>query len=510
MGSEKYKEAISSSIRETKAEIQFDFIDTEARENAVPTFSPQVVFSNGNQILNNNKNKSIKVATLEKNFWKLDSSYMNLGYKNISNEEIGFISDVISKEDCTFENSPTIVFDFSSTHSSIGLTLFFDDLTNNYARKMKIRFLNNDTVLNDKTIENDQIRFIYSNKVENYNKIEITFLETSLPYRRIRLVDIIFGIIQIYEDKQIVNCSLAREFNPFNDNIPSHELSFEIDNIDKSFNLINPTGLYAYLQKRQQVTLRIGVVLEDKTTEFVEMGKYYLNEWEAKNLTFTLKAQDILTFLEEVTYSNSVTQSKTLSEFAIEILSSAGITEYVLDDSLNSINCSTSISETSIKELLKQIAIAGNCVLFTDKNNKINIVKLNAILSNNITLDNMYETPNIVLDELVNRIKVTYFINGTSNDLVILSPTDIEGKEKTVSSIFINSAERAQSIGNYLLNLYQNRRKYKINWRQDLEIDINQKVNVEDDFNENDDVIITKQEFKYSGYLSGNTEGRIT
>ena len=97
MGSEKYKEAISSSIRETKAEIQFDFIDTEARENAVPTFSPQVVFSNGNQILNNNKNKSIKVATLEKNFWKLDSSYMNLGYKNISNEEIGFISDVISK-----------------------------------------------------------------------------------------------------------------------------------------------------------------------------------------------------------------------------------------------------------------------------------------------------------------------------------------------------------------------------------------------------------------------------
>ena len=122
----------------------------------------------------------------------------------------------------------------------------------------------------------------------------------------------------------------------------------------------------------------------------------------------------------------------------------------------------------------------------------------------------MYETPNIVLDELVNRIKVTYFINGTSNDLVILSPTDIEGKEKTVSSIFINSAERAQSIGNYLLNLYQNRRKYKINWRQDLEIDINQKVNVEDDFNENDDVIITKQEFKYSGYLSGNTEGRIT
>lgn len=508
MSSEAYKKAISNTIRETKAEIQFDFIDTTAKEEATLNLPTQTVFSNGNQLLNDNINKSIKIATFEKNFWKLDGTYMNLGYKDISNEEIGFVSDAISKEDCTFENSPTIVFDFSSTHSSIGLTLFFDDLTNNYARKMKIKFLNNDTVLSDETIENDQIRFIYSNKVENYNKIEITFLETSLPYRRIRFIDITFGIIQTYEDKQIVNCSLAREFNIFNDNIPSHEFSFEIDNINKKFNLINPTGLYAYLQKRQLVTVRMGVVLEDKTTEFVEMGKYYLNDWETKNLTFTLKAKDMLSFLEESTYSNSATQTKTLSEFAIEILNSAGITEYVLDESLSSINSSTTIAETSIKELLKQIAIAGNCVLFTDKDNKINIVKLNTAVSNQITLSNMYETPNIILDELVNRIKVTYFVDGTSTDLTVASD-DVEGKEKTVSSIFINTSEHAQSVGNYLLNLYQNRRKYKIDWRQDLEIDINQKVNVEDDFNENGDVIITKQEFKYSGYLSGNTEGRI-
>ena len=129
-------------------------------------------------------------------------------------------------------------------------------------------------------------------------------------------------------------------------------------------------------------------------------------------------------------------------------------------------------------------------------------------MSNSITLDNMYETPNIVLDEIVNRVKVTYFANGTSTDLVV-SSEETDGKEKTVNSIFINTAERAQNVGTYLLNLYQNRRKYKIDWRQDLEIDINEKANIEDDFNENSDVTITKQEFKYAGYLSGNTEGRV-
>ena len=508
MSNGEYKEAISDTIRETKTEIQFDFVDTTAREDATTTFPAQAVFSKGNQILNSNTSKSIKIATLEKGFWKLDGTYMNLGYKDISNEEIGFVSNVISNDVGVLETPPVIVFDFSTTHSSIGLTLFFDDLTNNYAKKMRIKYYNNTTLLNDKIIQNDKVRCIYANKVENYNKIEIEFLETSLPHRRIRFLDIVFGIIQIYDDEQVVNCNLTREFNPFNENIPSHELAFEIDNVGKNFNLINPSGVYTYLQKRQLVSVRMGVVLKNKSIEFKDMGKYYLNEWETKNLTATLKAKDILSFLEEVTYSNSTTQSKTLREFAIEILNNAGITEYVLDASMNNITASTSIPETSTKELLKQLAIAANCVLYVDKANRINITKLNATVSNSITLDNMYETPNILLDEIVNRVKVTYYVNGTSADFVI-SSEETDGKEKTINSIFINTAEHAQSVGTYLLNLYQNRKKYKIDWRQDLEIDINEKANIEDDFDENSDVTITKQEFKYAGYLSGSTEGRV-
>lgn len=508
MSSEEYKKAISNTIRETKTEIQFDFIDTTAKGETVPNFSTQAVFSKGSQILDDNTKKSIKIATLEKGFWKLDGTYMNLGYKDISNEEIGFVSDVISNDNGVFETPPIIAFNFTTTHSSIGLTLFFDDLTNNYAKKMRIKFYNNNTLLSDEIMQNNKVRCIYANRVENYNKIEIEFLESSLPHRRIRFLDIIFGIIQVYEDEQIVNCNLTREFNPFNENIPSHELSFEIDNLSKEFNLINPSGVYAYLQKRQLVTVRMGVVLENKTTEFVEMGKYYLNEWETKNLIVTLKAKDSLSFLEEVIYSNPTTQSKTLKDFAIEILTNANINEYVLDDSLSNITAKTSILETSTKELLKQIAIAGNCVIFVDKSNRINITKLNNIVSNSITLANMYDVPNIALDELINRIKVGYFVGETSTDLII-SSGETEGKEKAVSSIFINTVEQAQNVGEYLLSLYQSRRKYKIDWRQNLEIDVNKKINIEDDFNENNDVIITKQEFKYAGYLSGSTEGRV-
>ncbi len=508
MVSEEYEKSISNIIRETKAEIKFDFTDTTASKDCTPTIPKQAPFSKENNLLNNKKDKSVKIATLEKGFWKLDGTFITQGEQDLNNEEVGFISDVVSNENGVFETPVLITFNFKTQHSSIGLTLYFDNLTNNYVKKMRIVFYRDSEVLTDETVENNGVEFVYSNRVENYNKIEVYFLETSLPYRRARLVDIIFGIVQIYKDKEIVNCTLTREFNVYSDNIPSHELSFEIDNLARDFNLINPNGFYAYLQKRQSASVKMGVVLENGTTEFVDMGIYYLNEWSTQNLTATLKAQDILSFLDEIKYSNLEEQTKSLKDFAIEILNFAGIKNYILDDSLASVFATTKIEENTVKKLLQQISIAGNCVLYVDKENRINIVKLNITKSNNIELKNMYNPPEISLEELVNRVKVTYHTGDETNE-VALSTDETDGKEKTIDSIFITSLDTANKVANYLLNLYQQRLKYKVNWRQNPDIDINQKVKIEDDFNENNDVLIIKQEFKYAGYLNGNTEGRV-
>ena len=106
MSSEAYKKAISNTIRETKAEIKFEFVDTTANEDCSPIFPTQAVFSNSNQMLDGNINKTIKIATLEKGFWKLDGTFMNLGYKDISKEQIGFVSDVISDDNGIFKTPP--------------------------------------------------------------------------------------------------------------------------------------------------------------------------------------------------------------------------------------------------------------------------------------------------------------------------------------------------------------------------------------------------------------------
>ena len=498
-----YDDAISNKVRQTKAEISFGIEDVTAKQDCTGSFSTQAPFSSGSQILDDNRNKNVKIATFEKKFWKLDGSFITRGEKDISESEIGFVSSAMSDNNNSFSSPPSIQLTFSETHSSIGLTMYFDSLTNNYATSMRIIFYNGTTVLSDETVSNDNLIFIYENRVENYNKINISFLTTSKPKRRVRLVEIDFGIVRKYKDDQIVSCKLTRELNIHNETIPNHELTVEIDNQSKEFNLINPQGIYAYLQQRQSVSARIGVVLANNTVEYVEMGKYYLDDWSTKDLVAILKASDKLKFYEDLKYSNATSQTKTLRNFAIEILNYAGLSNYSIDSSLSSITVTTTIPENNIKELLKQVAIAANCILYVDKNDTICIAKIATSKTSEILLANMYKVPEISLDEVVKSVTVNY-----KNNASYTASNNQDGIEKSITSNFIDTSARAQAVAEYLLALYQNRIKYSIDWRQNPIIDINNKVMVEDTFGENGNIIVTKQDFSYTGYLQGKTDGR--
>ena len=498
-----YDDAISYKVRQTKAEISFGLEDVTAKQDCTGSFSAQTPFSNGTQILDDNRNKNVKIATFEKKFWKLDGTFITRGEKDISESEVGFVSSAMSNNSNTFSSLPTIELTFTETHSSVGLTMYFDSLTNNYATRMEIIFYNGNTVLSDEVVDNSELIFVYENRVENYNKIEIIFMRTSKPKRRVRLVEIDFGIVRKYKDEQIVSCKLTREVNLFNETIPNQQLTVEIDNQSKEFNLINPSGIYAYLQQRQSVSAKIGVVLPNNTVEYVEMGKYYLDDWNTKDLVATLKASDKLKFYENLKYSNTTSQTKTLRNFAIEILNFAGLSNYSLDSSLSSITVTTTIPENNIKELLKQIAIAANCILYVDKNDIICIKKIVTSKTSDILLDNMYKVPEISLDEVVKSVTINY-----KNNASYTASNNEDGVDKSITSIFVDTSARAQVVAEYLLNLYQNRIKYAVDWRQNPKIDINNKVMVEDTFGENGNIIVTKQEFSYSGYLQGRTDGR--
>lgn len=515
MASEKYNKAVVGTTRRTSAEVVYELADTTAKEEAKFTVTDEETkVSRLNQMLNDVEEPTeYKFTTLERGYFKLNgSNRLTPKVNEYTNLELGWWTHTISNSNGIFTKPPKFIIDFATPHSSIGFTLTFDE---EYPTQMIFYGYDLDNnLIGSMTVNNDDTKLIVEFPVENYTRIEIEFIKTRNPYRRIRFSEIYFGIIQRYRDKELTDFKLIREMSYLENNIPTSQVSFTIDNINKRFNIINPNGAYKYLQDKQMITTKIGVYIDDNTIEYIEMGKYYLDEWKTEGITATFVAKDNLFFVnDDLIYSNEEIQTKTLKEYAIMLLEYAGITNYIIDDNLSNITVTTTLINKKVKTLLTELLVVSGSVMYVDRNDNIIIKNIPIDTSHKIDLANMYEVPTIELADKFNSVYVEIFdtVNLTAGETININNMvvgDIERPYNIKDNPFITTNEIARNVGNFYLNALNNRLEYKVNWRQNPIIDIGDVVTIEDGFNTNKSMIITKQEFNYTGFLAGNTEGR--
>lgn len=513
MASQEFKNAIKGQTRQTSAQVTFELLDTTASQDATISATDKEAEVSRETEINNARDYNImKFTTLENNYFALNGS-SHLTPKNTENiaVQVGYLSDSISGADGVFTTPPSITFNFTTSHSSIGLSMEFDD---EYPTSMTIIYYDaSNNVLSNETITNNKKLRVYGKAVQNYRKIEIFFNSTRNPYRRVRLYSMIFGIIQQYTDDELLEFNLTRETSLMTDNtIPVSECSFKIDNLNRDFNIINPSGVYDFLQTKQMISTKMGVYLPDGTVEYVNSGNYYLNDWKSEGATATLVANDKLSF--STTLYTTASATKTLKQWAVAILTAIGYTEYEIDDSLDNISVTTQFDNMDCKELLKYIAQVSNTMMYVDTNDKVVFKAMPVTKEDEIGFDNMYKEPTITLDTQCNQVDVKVWVYNTpvESQTSVSVHNWIAGDEVFVKEIkgnpFVTTNAIATNVGNNALNLLNNRLLYEIDWRQDPAIDINTIVEVEDGFNEDKNIIITKQEYKYAGYLQGRTEGR--
>jgi len=515
MASNRYNEAVSNTVRRTSAKVTYELIDTTAKDEAVVTVNDEeTLVSRLHQVKNDiEEGTNYRFTTLERGYFKLDGSNRLTPKKTEHTKlELGWWSHNISDENGNFNKPPTITYNFSTPHSSVGFTFTFDA---EYPTRLKMDFYDLDNALIDSMIvDNDSTKLFVIAGVESYAKVVISFLSTLNPYRRIRYTELTFGIVQNYTDKDIIELKITRDMTIIENSIPVSEIEFTIDNINKKFNIVNPQGVYAYLQDKQVIKTQIGVYLDDDTIEYIDTGKYYLDEWETENITATFRARDILNFIsDKLLYSNANIETKSLKEFLIDIFTFAGIEKYNIDSSLDNITVTTKITDKEIKKLIKDICIASNTIIYVDRDNTVIIKPLPTDVTHKIELKNTYKVPKIELDNKYNNINVEVYdpVNNDVSEIVSVNNIivgDAQYDYDITGNIFITTTELATSVANYYLALLSNRKKYTVDWRQDANIEIAERVNIEDGFNENKEMIITKQELTYKGYLSGSTEGR--
>lgn len=533
--SQQYKQAVYAPTRRTSAKVSFEIFDNPAYEDNTSTVTSEATLSRKQQLTNKIRSMTHKYATFERDYFKLDGSFHIPPKSSEGNSELGWWSGDICDENGVFNLYQVLEFNFTEEHNSMGLTISFDTMANEYASDFDIEVyrLNGALIHKEIVANNSAPLYVLVKGLDNYGRIKIIIKKWAKPYRRVRITEVDFGVIKEYKGDKLIKLNIIEEMNIISDKIPSSELKFIIDNSSKEFNILNPEGFYRFLKERQEVKAAIGVAIAENEFEYIGMGKFYLTDWQSDEgaLTTTLVARDIFELLDQKEYT-SITNTN-LYDLAEDILVKAGVENYYIDEELRSINTTGFPKKLTARKALQHIGIAGKAAVYQDRQGVLQIKQFKVLDERdtqyiyfagpdmftgmiypmvdegydmkNITFDNVYKEPQIKLDKLL--YSLTMVINGAvKTETVFYNPGIKEGSALKCDNPLINTVEHAQEIAEWIISEYNLRALYNINWRQNPCLECGDIVLVEDSFQAKKQSRITKQEFEYTGYLSGRTE----
>ncbi len=409
--------------------VKFNIVDPETNPDL--SSNSEEIFSDLDNIKETTIPQSKNYATLEKNFWLLNDSQPIYGSEEL---EQTYVSSYMSDKNCLFSDKACIILTSSVYLTTLGLTMVFDSIDKNYAKKLKVKAYRDSTMIMDKdyTLSSYSDRLIFADNEElvRWNKIEIYFIESSLPYRRIRVNQLLFGIMETYTDENLISAESKEKTTMINSELPTHTFKFTIDNMNKLFNPDNPQGWYRYILQQQPISYEWGYQLDDGTIEWILGGKMLLTgSVEVGENQVSFSTTSLINYLTKV-YKKGVYNSsgRSLYDLAVDVLEDSNIdsSQYNLWSGLKSIKTDAPLPKLEARQLLQIIATTGNCILFTNRENVINIQPFNYVLNpDGMSYDFITSNPVVkVQSELHNTI---IYINHYS-------------KEDNVSELFRNES----------------------------------------------------------------------
>lgn len=409
--------------------VKFNIVDPETNPDL--SSNSEEIFSDLDNIKEATIPQSKNYATLEKNFWLLNDSQPIYGSEEL---EQTYVSSYMSDKNCLFSDKACITLTSSVYLTTLGLTMVFDSIDKNYAKKLKVKAYRDSTMIMDKdyTLSSYSDRLIFADNEElvRWNKIEIYFIESSLPYRRIRVNQLLFGIMETYTDENLISAESKEKTTMINSELPTHTFKFTIDNMNKLFNPDNPQGWYRYILQQQPISYEWGYQLDDGTIEWILGGKMLLTgSVEVGENQVSFSTTSLINYLNKV-YKKGVYNSsgRSLYDLAVDVLEDSNIdsSQYNLWSGLKSIKTDAPLPKLEARQLLQIIATTGNCILFTNRENVINIQPFNYVLNpDGMKYDFITSNPVVkVQSELHNTI---IYINHYS-------------KEDNVSELFKNES----------------------------------------------------------------------
>lgn len=435
-------------------EIKYALIDVTAADDAVSACTDTQDYADIQEIHTPDLDRlPVKTfATLEQNQWILDGSRKAFT-ENPKEENWGLWSKQMSGENGVFSAPIVLTINFTMNHTSEGLTLYFRPDTDDYAADMQIDYYNSaDELILSKTFAPDAAEYFAAGVAENYRKIVLTFRKTSLPYRYLKLTEIKYGAVKVFDEDSIISADIFEEVDVTGAELSINTLEFTVYTSD--FQLLDPAGVYAALQQKQA----IAVTQKDEEGEETHFGTFFLEEpYSEDDDTTTMHCVDFLGVIDKTDFLGGIYFAKNAGELLTEIMTSAEVEEdeYEVAPELAAKSITGWIPICKHREALQQWAFAVGAVVDCSRGKKIRIYEPETVVSGTISHDDKFIGHKVSLKALVTGIEVTTHKYAASVDTsnafegTLSAGTHLVTFSEPYSDISASGATIAESGANY-------------------------------------------------------------
>ena len=237
------------------------------------------------------------------------------------------------------------------------------------------------------TIENDtRIREYSGNHLalwatedvfESTSFLKITPLSMVNGQGRLRIYKFLCGVGNVFTNKDLKSYSFKDYVSPISDKMPSQDMSLTVYNYSLRYNTDNPESAINFMELGQEIRISFGYdVTGNGDIEWIDSNEVYLKTWDADDKQAKFTATDSFDNRKGTYYRGRYRKEGiTAYNLALDILEDMGLEEreYSLDPYLKDILIYNPIPVVSHMEALQMLSNACRCVLFQNRNKRIQI-----------------------------------------------------------------------------------------------------------------------------------------
>ena len=418
----------SSNPRKVYGKVEIVYADEELSRDVKVAVSGNSKIIHPTEVYHLPSEPTVKACTMDGNS-TMDGTFQMMGEDLV----VGWWSDKGADGNGVYANKPYIELTFNM-RPIIYWRIIGDKKLGQYPVDFTLSYKKNGTIVQTDTIKgNTEVQFVLAPRISDITAVRLTIEKWSHPNAVAKILRCYERVYETYEGDALLSFEVGEELcsSEGNYNINSDSMTVSIYNEDRKFD----KGYLRTLMLLDRKLYPFIGIEKDGEIEYKPLGVFYSDEWDIPQDSQWVKctATDRLMRLQIKTYVGfPLVEKITLYEIAEDILTAMGMTklEYLITDRLKDFVVDMALlPKTTGWDALQEIANAGLCKIFVDRENRI-VIKCEDEKPEKspiaIVPGNMFSyKSNITLTDFSNSVSVDYCEISIKSDVIDVAEPEI-------------------------------------------------------------------------------------